>query len=104
MVNGVDEMKADEKHTDSADNVQHSHTTLNSFGNRNSMDGDDLIMRRFGIIMRKVFATLLRDDCGLIIGAGDGADRFDGLPVDNGDELNFISDIAAQKIAAQVPL
>ena len=44
-MNGVDEVKADEKHTDSADNIQHPHITLSLFGNWSSMDGDDLIMR-----------------------------------------------------------
>jgi len=98
----MDEMKADEKHGDSAYDVQETHITLTLFGNRVSMDGDDLIMRRFGIIMRKILATLLRNDCSLVVRAGNRANRIDRLPMNNGDELYFVADIPPKKIAAQV--
>ena len=52
--------------------------------------------------MGKVFATLLGNDRSLIVRASDRADSIDGLPVDGRDELNFTSNIPAQKIAAQV--
>ena len=62
----------------------------------------DLVMRRFGIVPGQVFAALLGNHGGLVVGSREGANRIDRIPQHDGDELDFVSLVSPEQVAALV--